>query len=67
MAMLAAEKKLSTSGGSPTANMWCAHRLNDRNPIATSAPTIQVYPTIRCRANTGRIIDTTPVAGTNWM
>jgi len=42
MAMLAAEKKLSTSGGSPTANMWCAHRLNDRNPIATSAPTIQV-------------------------
>jgi hypothetical protein len=42
MTMLAAAKKLSTSVGSPTANMWCAHRLNDRNPMATRDPTSQV-------------------------
>ncbi len=39
MAMLAAEKKLSTIGGRPTANMWCAHRAKDMNPMATMAAT----------------------------
>ena len=39
MAMLAAEKKLDTIGGSPTANMWCAHRAKDMKPMATKAAT----------------------------
>jgi hypothetical protein len=39
MAMLAAEKKLATTGDSPTANMWCAHSANDMNPMATKAAT----------------------------
>ena len=39
MAMLAAEKKLATTGDSPTANMWCAHSANDMKPMATKAAT----------------------------
>lgn len=39
IAMLAAEKKSDTIGGSPTANMWWAHKANDMNPMATSAAT----------------------------
>ncbi len=42
ISMLAAAKKLRTSGGSPTANMWWAHNPKDRNPMATSAPTSHV-------------------------
>ena len=41
MAMLAAEKKLSTTGGRPTVNMWCAHRANDMKPMAMKAATSQ--------------------------
>ena len=67
IAMLAPAKNDRISGDSPTVNMWCAHNPKDRKPIATNAPTIQVYPTMRCRTNTGTIIETTPVAGMNWM
>ncbi len=42
IAMLAPAKKLRMSGDSPTANMWCTQRPNDRKPIATNDPTIQV-------------------------
>ncbi len=42
MSMLAAAKKLRTSGGSPTANMWWAHSPKDRKPMATKAATNHV-------------------------
>ncbi len=38
ISMLAAEKKTFSPAESPTANMWCAHTLNDRNAIATDEP-----------------------------
>jgi len=35
---LAAEKNKVSASGRPTANMWCAHTLNERKAIATLEP-----------------------------
>ena len=41
MSMLATEKKTFAASDRPTANMWCAHTLTDRNAIATLEPAMK--------------------------
>ena len=51
----------------PVANMWWTHTPKLMKAVATKAVTTQMYPEIRCRENTGMIIEIIPVAGTKRM
>src|SRR5699024_12844097 len=39
----------------PVGNMWCAHTVIDRPPMAMVAATRLLYPKIGLRLNTGRL------------
>ena len=65
--MLAAPKKLIESCGRPVANIWCTHTPKPMKPVATVESATQVWPTIGRRLNTGKIIESIPVAGRNRM
>ena len=47
----------------PLMNMWWPHTMNPKNPMASIAYTIALYPKIGLRENVDRTCEATPIPG----
>src|SRR5579859_5940494 len=56
-------KKACAIGGKPTANIWCAHTVKLKKPMATPDQATKVYPKIGLREKTGNTSEIIPKTG----
>src|SRR5688572_9300486 len=63
MNMVDSEKAVTARGPMPETNMWWAHTPQPMKPMAIPENTMNGYPKIGLRENTGMISDTMPNDG----